>query len=110
MSINEFQDWVKRGWTRRSDTPVDQLRELAVMSLGLPGETGEVIELIKKEMRGDGPLDRTKLLLELGDVLHYLCRIASAYDISMYDVMAANIAKIEAKRGKRAWEIAKEVA
>jgi len=106
MNINEFQEWVKSGWTRRSDTVGDKQRELAVMALGLAGETGEVIEPIKKEIRGDGPLNREKLMLELGDVLHYLCRIASHYGISIEDVIIANVSKIEARRGKRAWEVA----
>ncbi len=102
--INQFQEWVELGWTRKVDSEQDAVRELAVMTLGLAGETGEVIEPIKKEIRGDGPLDRQKLKLELGDVLHYLVRIASHYEISMTDVMRANVEKIEARRGKRAWE------
>jgi NTP pyrophosphatase (non-canonical NTP hydrolase) len=104
ITLENYADWVETGWTRPAGTPVDRLRELAVMSLGLAGETGEVIEPIKKEIRGDGPLDRGNLRLELGDVLHYLCRIAKHYDIDLGDVMVSNIEKIEARRGKRAWE------
>src|ERR1700674_4172326 len=104
LPIETFQWWVKDGWTRKVGSETDALRELFVMTVGLPGEVGEVLEHIKKEVRGDGPLDRSKLELELGDVLHYLCRIASHYDISISDVMRANVEKIEARRGKRAWE------
>jgi NTP pyrophosphatase (non-canonical NTP hydrolase) len=104
MRIEDFQKWVEDGWTRKVDSEKDELRELAVMTLGLAGECGEVIEPIKKEIRGDGPLDKDKLCLELGDVLHYLMRIASHYHIDSYDIMAANVEKIEARRGKRAWE------
>jgi NTP pyrophosphatase (non-canonical NTP hydrolase) len=100
MGIEEFQAWVRGGWVAKPGT-----NELAVMALGLAGEAGETVELIKKELRGDGPLNREKLLLELGDVLHYLCRIASQYDIAIEDVMAANVTKIESRRGKRAFEI-----
>lgn len=104
ITLENYADWVKSGWTRPGDTPFDAIRELAVMSLGLAGECGEVIEPIKKELRGDGPLDREKLKLELGDVLHYLCRISKHYEIDMGDVMRANIEKIESRRGKRKWE------
>lgn len=104
IDLESFADWVETGWTRKVGSERDDLRELTVMVFGLAGEVGEVIEPIKKEVRGDGPLDREKLKLEIGDVLHYLCRIARRYDISMTDVMTANIAKIEARRGKRAWE------
>jgi len=105
LTLEIFAWWVKDGWTRKVETEQDQVRELAIMSLGLAGETGEVIEHIKKEIRGDGPLDQEKLKLELGDVLHYLVRIASHYGISVGDVMRANIEKIEARRGKRKWKV-----
>lgn len=104
MTLEEYADWVESGWTRKVISEQDDLRELAVMSLGLPGEVGEVIEHIKKEIRGDGPLDREKLKLELGDVQHYLCRIARRYGISMQEILAGNVEKIEARRGKRKWE------
>lgn len=104
MTLNEFQAWVESGWTRKVDSQQDELRELAVMVFGLAGEVGEVIEPIKKEVRGDGPLDRVALQLEIGDVLHYLVRIASRYGISMSSVVTANVDKIEARRGKRPWE------
>lgn len=105
MDIATFSKWVRRGWTRPANTPQDNQRELVVMTLGLNGETGEVTELIKKEIRGDGPLDREKLKLELGDVIHYWCRIADVYGLGVNDILQANIDKIEARRGKRAWEI-----
>lgn len=116
LNIETFAWWVQDGWTRKGDTPMDAVRELAIMSLGLAGEIGEVVgeivvsgsrvtERIKKEIRGDGALDKEKLKLELGDVLHYLCRIATHYDIGIGDVMRANIEKIEARRGKRKWEV-----
>jgi len=104
LRIIEFQYWVETGWTRKVNTEHDTLRELAVMSLGLAGEVGEVTEHIKKEIRGDGPVDRNALLLELGDVLYYLCRVASHYGLEMDSVMDANVQKIESRRGKRAWE------
>lgn len=105
ITLENFALWVESGWTRKVNTEQDVLRELAVMTLGLAGETGEVIEPIKKEIRGDGPLDREKLKLELGDVLHYLCRISKHYEIDLGDVMRANIEKIETRRGKRKWEL-----
>lgn len=100
MHISAFQDWVKNGWTGKQDAE----KRLVIATLGLAGETGECIEHIKKEIRDDVPLDRDALTLELGDVLHYLCFIASHYDINMHLVMSKNVEKIEARRGQRAWE------
>jgi NTP pyrophosphatase (non-canonical NTP hydrolase) len=106
ITIANFQDWVERGWTRKVDSPSDEVRELAVMALGLCGEAGEVVEHIKKELRGDGPANQHEICKELGDVLHYLCRIATEYNLSLDEIMLTNIEKIEARRGTRKWETA----
>jgi NTP pyrophosphatase (non-canonical NTP hydrolase) len=106
ITVENFCDWVEAGWTRKVATAEDSLRELAIMTLGLVGEAGEVSEHIKKNIRGDGPVDRAALTLELGDVLHYLCRIARTYQIELGDIMRANIAKIETRRGTRKRETA----
>lgn len=110
IGLGFFQRWVKAGWSsgrnKNCGRDIAELRDLAIQCMGLPGEVGEVLELIKKEVRGDGPLDREKLKLELGDVQHYLCRIASTFDIDMYEVLEANVDKIETRRGKRAFEVA----
>lgn len=38
------------------------------------------------------------LILELGDVLHYLTVIAHTFDMSLDDIMKANIHKLEERR------------
>jgi hypothetical protein len=52
---------------------------LLFMSLGLMGEAGDVIELLKKHIGHGRPVDPEKLLHELGDVCWYL---AAMYSIS----------------------------
>lgn len=65
--------------------------------LGLMGEVGEVVEHVKKARR---PEPRTKLINteefahELGDVLWYLTRLASEYNISMEKVAELNLQKL----------------
>jgi NTP pyrophosphatase (non-canonical NTP hydrolase) len=97
MNLSAFQSWVSADWRKNPSTD-----DLAIMTLGLCGEAGEVSEPIKKQIRGDGPLDREKLLLELGDVVHYACAIADHFDINMEDVLSKNVAKIEARRARKA--------
>lgn len=65
--------------------------------LGLAGEVGEVIELIKKDRRpGDRrkELSKDDLKKELGDVLWYLTRIASENQISLLDIAITNVEKL----------------
>lgn len=66
-------------------------------ALGLPGEVGEVLELIKKDRRpGDKrkEVDREDLTKELGDVLWYLTRIATEYDIDLEEIAVVNVLKL----------------
>lgn len=68
--------------------------------LGLVGEVGEVIEHVKKDRRaGDKrkPLTREKLVDEGGDVLWYLTRLFGEHGITLDEVMAYNVNKLEAR-------------
>ncbi len=72
-------------------------RELIHACLGLAGETGELIDLIKKSVNYGSPLsplDKGKLLNEAGDVIHYLARILSQNGFTLEDAKAANLAKL----------------
>ena len=65
--------------------------------LGLIGEVGEVVEHVKKSRRTGGrakALDIDKFKLELGDVLWYLTRTASEYNIELRDIATSNINKL----------------
>jgi NTP pyrophosphatase (non-canonical NTP hydrolase) len=67
-------------------------------TLGLAGETGEVVEKIKKIFRDNkGKFEQEELELikkELGDVLWYLTQIATDLGISLEDVAKHNIEKL----------------
>ena len=96
-----YQQWVNLNWNRRGyEREQNELRELYIMGLGIGGEAGEVQELLKKHVRDDREIV-DDLLLELGDVLHYLTRIASQFGITLEEVMAANHEKIERRHAKR---------
>lgn len=63
--------------------------------LGLAGESGEVVDLIKKTIYYGKPLDRKKLAEELGDTLHYLTRLCELNGFDVMDIAAGNIHKLE---------------
>lgn len=93
MKLSEFFDWTNNRWagSKRSD-----LEHMYIITAGLAGETGEVIEILKKRVR-DGKFDRDALILELGDVIHYWCQILARFDITPTEVFEANITKLEAR-------------
>lgn len=70
---------------------------LANWGLGLAGEAGEVIELIKKHCFHGKPLDRENLRKELGDVLWYISAICTEVGLELSDVAEANIDKLFAR-------------
>lgn len=67
------------------------------MGLGLTGEAGEVVDIIKKEKWHGRPMDKVEMLKELGDVAWYLSALAQAYGFSLEEVLAANVDKLEAR-------------
>lgn len=71
-----------------------------VAALGLAGETGEVLEHLKKHYR-DGKHPGNALKLELGDVLHYLTVIAGSYGWTLDQLAAANIEKLRVRDAAR---------
>ena len=63
--------------------------------MGLNGEAGEAIDLLKKHLFHGHELNKEKLILELGDIAWYLVETCSALDISLEEVLKANIEKLE---------------
>lgn len=106
MTLTQFARWVKARWSGPQ-----RPNDLAIMALGLTGESGEVFEAcanlsvasakvsenIKKEIRGSRPAEREALILELGDVLHYWCCIANHYNLDVEHITRANVDKLEAR-------------
>lgn len=66
-------------------------------TMGLAGETGEVVDLVKKVEFHGKPLDRQALIKELGDVLWYLTALRLFEGITLDEVMATNVAKLRAR-------------
>jgi NTP pyrophosphatase (non-canonical NTP hydrolase) len=103
MRVRDYEKFVEKIWTsRRKEDESDAMRQKFIMTVGLGGECGEVLELLKKEVRNKKPLDTNDLSLELGDVLYYLTKIAHTYGITLNDLMERNKAKLEhrQKHGK----------
>lgn len=94
--IDEYGQFVQDMWfSAKEDEGKTELtdRDLRIMELGLPGEVGEVLELLKKNVR-DNHLDRNLLRKELGDVAYYWARICTAYGFQPSEVLQTNYDKL----------------
>ena len=91
MTINEYQ---KLAMT----TLNPQLSEKDVLIngvMGLCGESGEAIDIVKKWMAHGHELDKEYLAKELGDIAWYLAEAATALDMDLEDILKANIEKLK---------------
>lgn len=65
--------------------------------MGINGEAGEIIDLVKKSVFYGRELDGKLLIEEIGDMLWYTNLLIHAAGSTWGEVMAANIAKLEAR-------------
>ena len=72
-------------------------KRLEIGSLGLGGEAGEVLDIIKKHVGHGHDLDKEKLKRELGDVLWYVAEIASTCGFNFDEIARINIDKLKAR-------------
>ncbi len=72
----------------------DPTSKLILGALGLAGETGEVVDMVKKYVFQGHEIDREKFRDKLGDVLWYVMLICHTTGCSLEEVMIANVAKL----------------
>lgn len=70
---------------------------LLMGAMGLAGETGEVVDALKKQIFHGKLQDRLTLLNELGDVRWYLEYLLIALDSSIEEIEKLNIEKLLAR-------------
>lgn len=98
MTPNEYQQMALRTehfpdymWDCYTDPALVRLMQ-GIM--GLSGESGEALDILKKHMFQGHPLDREHLALELGDVAWYLAVSADALGYTLDDILLMNIDKL----------------
>ena len=90
MNANDYQQQALR--SALLDRPLnDQLLNAA---LGLAGEAGEISDIVKKYMFHGHPLDREKVMEELGDLQWYIVLACVGLGCTLEDVMQGNIDKL----------------
>lgn len=91
MNINEYQ---KLAMTTLN--PGLDKKDLLINSvMGLCGEAGEAIDIVKKHLFHGHELDREHLTKELGDIAWYLAEAATALDIPLEKIFQDNIEKLK---------------
>lgn len=91
MTMNEYQMLAQRT-AKITDNPEDKRLNGC---MGLNGEAGECIDLLKKHLFQGHELDKKKLAEELGDVLWYVAELATGIGYTLGDIAQNNIAKLK---------------
>ena len=90
MTINEYQKLALRTYNIKTKEGL-----LLNGALGLAGETGEVVDHIKKYFFQGHTLDKCLLIEELGDVCWYVATLAHGLGVDLETVMICNIEKLK---------------
>ena len=79
MQVNEYQ----KAAMATLNPALDKKDVLINSVMGLCGESGEAIDIVKKWLMQGHELDREHLVRELGDVAWYLAEAATALDVPL---------------------------
>ena len=90
MTVNEYQ---KLAMTTLNPE-LDKKDVLINAVMGLCGESGETIDIVKKHLFQGHSLDREKLQKELGDIAWYLAEAATALDVPLEEIFQGNLDKL----------------
>lgn len=91
MTINEYQ---KLAMTTLN--PKLSEKDILINGvMGLCGEAGEAIDLVKKHLAQGHELDKEHLIDELGDIAWYLAETAQVLGVTLEEVLERNISKLE---------------
>lgn len=66
-------------------------------AFGLAGETGELVDHVKKWVFHEHEIDLEKVKKETGDILWYIAMMCESFGFQMEDVMKMNIDKLKAR-------------
>ncbi len=104
MEINEYQKLAMK-----TINPKLSKKDVLINSvMGLCGESGEAIDIVKKWFAQGHKLDKERLAKELGDIAWYLAEAATALDIPLEQIFQDNIEKLK-KRYPNGFETEKSI-
>ena len=93
MTINEYQ----KAAYRTANQSLTDSQQLQNGLMGLNGESGECIDILKKHLFQGHDLDKYHIAKELGDVAWYLAVSAQALGFDLETILQMNVEKLKAR-------------
>ena len=105
MTGNEYQKYAMRTNDGLSTDRLDELMQYSGKDiggilngcLGLSGETGELLDMVKKWIFHSKPLDEIHAKKELGDVMWYVAMICHSFGWDLDEILRMNVDKLIAR-------------
>ncbi|MDE5859008.1 MAG: nucleoside triphosphate pyrophosphohydrolase family protein [Oscillospiraceae bacterium] len=104
MTVNEYQECA----LKTLNPELDKKDILINGVMGLCGESGEAIDIVKKHLAQGHELDKEHLAKELGDIAWYLAETTFAIDYLLEDIFQMNIDKLK-KRYPQGFDTCKSI-
>lgn len=100
--------------TQQTDPPGSSRPQLFHGIMGLVTESGELMDLMKRCMiygttEKPYPIDPVNVMEELGDMMWYIVRTASAVNLTLDQIMRANVAKLDFRYQQKQFSAGKAV-
>jgi len=103
MDFDEYMEWTDKTATYPSSGK-GRIEAINYVTFGIGGESGEVLEKVKKLHRDKGGVMDAEwkdgMKKELGDVLYYVARMCKELDIPMSEVVISNVEKLESRKAR----------
>ena len=104
MTINEYQKLAMTTLNKELSE-----RDILINGvMGLCGESGEAIDIVKKHLAQGHDLDKAHLAEELGDIAWYLAEVVTVLGYDLEDILQANIDKLR-KRFPEGFEVERSI-
>lgn len=92
MDITEYTQEVHRTCSIKEPKEL-----LTLTALGIAGEAGEVVDIVKKVLYHSHELDISVLCKEIGDLLWYTVLLCDTVGLTLGDVMQTNVEKLRGR-------------
>lgn len=96
MTPNEYQ----KAALRTAPADIDHRSQLLNGVMGLAGESGEAVDLVKKHVFHEHKLDEEHLAKELGDIAWYLAVTAFVIGYDLETILQMNVDKLRKRYPK----------
>lgn len=90
----KFEEYIEK--CKRTLAGYDNDKDkIAMLCMGLSGESGEVVDYLKKVLYHGKDFDRENLIKELGDLMWYSACLIDNFNISFDEILEKNIEKLK---------------